>query len=135
MRDEKRAVAFVVYREGKILMGRKRSDSGKKLAGQWHVLGEKIEGKESDEDAVVRGAREESGLEVAIGDYLFSSRSPTRGREVRWYECFSDAGEVSPSSDVDDLKWVPRERVKDYLSVEYASSLPGEIKEYFGIFS
>ena len=133
MTNQRKAVAFVIYHEGKILMGRKRSDSRKKLAGQWHVLGEKVEEKETDEEAIIRGAREESGLEVKVGNYLFSSRSPTGGREVRWYECFSGTGEVFPSGDVDCLKWVSKEKVKDYLSTEYVSGLPKEIKEYFGI--
>ena len=118
MTDYKGAVAAVINYDGRVLIGRKREDSKKKLSGQLHILGGNVEEGETDEEAIIREVKEESGLEVKVGKYLGSGKTPTTGREIRWYECFSDTDEVCPASDVDYLMWVSKEQACLFLPKE-----------------
>ena len=60
----KRAVVALVEHEGKILLGKKRQDSEGFFAGKWHIPGETMEDDETDEEALIRGMREEAGIEI-----------------------------------------------------------------------
>ncbi len=126
-----RAVAAVVNYEGKILLGKKRKDSPKVLAGEWHIPGETVEGNESDEEALLRGVLEEANLKIKVGRYLGSGISPTSQREVRWYECFSETEEIDPGSDLEDIKWVSRSEILNSCGPEEIERWPPEILEYF----
>jgi len=106
-------IAIINYR-GKILLGKKRSDSQKFLAGKWHVPGGRVESEESDEEALVREIKEETGLEITVGRYLGSSSTPTKKLEAKWYECFALTDLAIPGSDLEDVQWVSRRDVKKY---------------------
>lgn len=123
-------VAIVIY-DGKVLIGKKRSDSPKKLAGQWHVLGETIQEDETDEQALIRGVKEEADLEIKVGKYIASHTTPTSKSEARWYECFADTSQVNYSSDLEDIKWVPKNDVLRLCSKRAVSLWPEEIIDYF----
>lgn len=125
-----RAVSGIVNYYGKILVGKKRSDSKKFLAGKWHIPGETVEEGESDAEALRRGIKEESKLEIQVGDYICSSISPTSKSEVRWYECFSHTSFISPSSDLEDVKWVPKDEVLNFIDKEAYNLLPKKIIKY-----
>lgn len=125
------AVSGIVIYENKILIGKKRSDSKKFLAGQWHIPGETIEGNESDEDALKRGFKQEANLEIIVGKYLCSSITPSSKTEVRWYECFSNTDEVKPGSDLENIKFVLKNQVLNSLDEKAKSILPEQIKNYF----
>ena len=79
----KHAVVAVVNCRDKILLGKKRKDSPKFLAGEWHIPGETVEDGESDQEALIRGMREEAGLEIEVGKYLGSHATPTSQREAK----------------------------------------------------
>jgi len=80
------AVAAIVNYNGKVLLGKKRKDSSNVLAGEWHLLGEKVENGESDESALLRCLREEASLDIKVGKYLASHFSPTNKRKVSGLE-------------------------------------------------
>jgi ADP-ribose pyrophosphatase YjhB (NUDIX family) len=84
-----RAVVAIINYGGKKFLGKKRSDSSKRLAGQWHFPGETVEGDETDEQALKRCGGEEIGLEITVGRYLGSHVTPTSHRAVKFYECFA----------------------------------------------
>lgn len=128
------AVSGIVNYEGKVLIGKKRSDSFKKLAGKWHIPGETIEEGESDEEALVRGMKEETQLDIIVGDYICSSISPTSKSQVRWYECFSKTDKINCSgklSDLEDVKWVNKRDVLFSVDKEAKEYWPKKIFEYF----
>ena len=127
---EKRAVIAVVNYNGKILLGKKRRDSPKVLAGEWHILGETVEDGETDEEALKRGVMQEANLEITVGRYLGSHITPTNKREAKWYECFANTYQVKPGSDLEDIQWAYRNEVLDICGLR-ASSWPQEIKDYF----
>ena len=71
MESKKRAVIAIINYKDKILLGRKNPSSSKAMAGEWHILGETVEGDESDIDALQRCAREEASLErISVGKHL-----------------------------------------------------------------
>lgn len=119
--------AFVVYKR-KVLLGKKKSDSKKVLAGKWHLPGEKVEDNESDEQALVRGLREECGLEVKVGRYIASGITPTSKREIKWYKCFALTDKLNIGSDLQDAGWFNRQEAMN-LIVERYETWPQELKD------
>jgi len=125
------AVSGIVNYNGKILIGKKRSDSEKFLAGCWHIPGETIEKNESDETALKRGFMQEANLEIKVGKYICSSLTPTSKKEIKWYECFSETDKVIPGSDLEYVEWVLKKDVVYYCDKKAVSLWPQEIKNYF----
>ena len=101
------AIAIINYK-GKILIGRKKSDSEKVLAGEWHLPGETLEARETYEQALIRGMKAETGLDIRVGKYIASHITPTSKSEVRWYECFTDTDKATPGEDLSELRWVSK---------------------------
>jgi 8-oxo-dGTP diphosphatase len=66
--DPKLAVAVVIERDGKLLMGKRGAHT--REPGKWSFPAGFVERGERVEDAAAREAREEIGLEVTIGDLL-----------------------------------------------------------------
>lgn len=95
---EKRAVVGLVELDGYVLMGKKKSGADGFLAGLWHVPGETLEGGEEDYDGVVRGIREETGLEVEVIEYMGTHITP-KHTEVNWYRCLAHSGDIKAGSD------------------------------------
>ncbi len=116
---------------GKILVGKKRESSPKFLAGEWHIPGETAEAGERDEEALIRGIREEVGLDIRVGRYIASHITPTSKREAKWYECFADTDKIIIGSDLEDARFVAREEVLRICSKRAYSLWPREIIEYF----
>ena len=124
------AVSGIVNYCGKVLIGKKRSDSKKFLAGCWHIPGETIEGDETDKVALKRGFIEETNLEIKVGNYICSSITPTSKTEIRWYECFSETDSVKPGSDLEELKWVPKKNVIKECDKKAIGLWPQEVRDY-----
>ncbi len=125
-----RAVIAVIHYNGKVLIGKKRSDSPKFLAGLWHMPGETVRPRESDKEALIRGMGEETGLEITVGRYLASHVIPMN-KEVRWYECFSNSGNAVAGSDLAEVKWIDKRQVSTYCDPKVRDHWPEEIKNYF----
>jgi NADH pyrophosphatase NudC (nudix superfamily) len=130
--NKKRALVAIVNFDGKILIGKKKTSSPKFLAGEWHIPGETAEAEETDEEALIRGIKEEAGIEIIVGRYIASHITPTSKREARWYECFADSDKIITGSDLEDARFVPREEVLKICSKKAYSLWPKEIIEYFG---
>ncbi|MEK6915907.1 MAG: NUDIX hydrolase [Nanoarchaeota archaeon] len=127
----KHAVVAVVNYHDKILLGKKKQDSPKFLAGEWHIPGENVEDNESDQEALIRGIKEEAKLEITVGKYLGKHTTPTSQKEARWYECFASDSQVVCGSDLGDIKWVPRNEVLSHCGSKVTTLWPENIKKYF----
>jgi len=125
------AVVAIINYQGKILIGKKRLDSQKYLRGEWHIPGETIEQEESDKQALIRGIREEAGIEVKVGRYIGYHITPSSKKEARWYECFSETEKVVPGGDLEDLKWISKKDVLNFCRSKANNLWPKEVKEYF----
>lgn len=125
------AVIALIRYKGKVLVGRKKDDSSKKLRGMWHILGERIEEGETDEEALRRCALEEVGLtNLVIGDCLGSHTTPTSKSEARWYECFADTDQITPSSDLEEARWEDSQIALKLCSPYPAGIWPSEVVSY-----
>jgi len=118
--NKRKAVIAIINYKGKILLGKKRSDSGTFMSGKWHLLGENVEGNESDEEALARGIMEEARIKVKIGEFLGFYKTPP-GKDANFYECFALSNQIKVGSDLEDAEWVDKEdvleRCKDRVSL------------------
>jgi len=104
------AVAFLIERDGRLLMIRRSADRDH-APGEWECGSGRLEAGEEPEAAVVREAREETGLEVEViapvGAFHYY-RGPEREEAVCIaYHCRAIGGEVRLSNEHDAAEWVP----------------------------
>ncbi|MBR9680677.1 MAG: NUDIX hydrolase [Candidatus Altiarchaeota archaeon] len=101
----KLAADVIIVKHGKILLI-KRADEPFK--GEWGLPGGHIDEGETIEDAALREAREETGLNVKLESFvgIFSDpkRDP-RGTISVTYSATVIDGELTENSEVEDIKW------------------------------
>jgi 8-oxo-dGTP pyrophosphatase MutT (NUDIX family) len=114
-----RAAGGVIVRAGRagepelLLVHRPRYDD-------WTLPKGKAEPGESDEECALREVEEETGLvcelgpEVAVSEYEDASGRPKRVRYFRMTP--HDGAEAAPQNEIDDLRWLTRERALGTLS-------------------
>lgn len=91
---------------GRILLIKRGHEPG---MGLWSVPGGRVEPGETDEQAVVREVREETGLEVACGPLLGAIERPgTAGTilQISDYRAVVTGGELVPGDDAADARWL-----------------------------
>ena len=108
------AVAFLIERDGRLLMIRRSADR-EHAPGEWECGSGRVEAGEEPVDAVRREAREETGLDVEIVgpvDAFHYYRGPAREEAVCIaFHCRARGGEVRLSNEHDAAEWVPLDRV------------------------
>src|SRR5215216_3212040 len=100
--DPKLAVAVLIALDGRILLGKR--GPGSREPGKWSFPAGFVERGERVEQAAVREAREETGLDVVVGDLvgLYSSDGETVVLAV--YEATS-VGEPRAGDDLTEVGW------------------------------
>jgi len=100
--DPKLAVAVLIARDDRILLGRR--GPGTREPGKWSFPAGFVERGERVERAAAREAREETGLEVTVGDLigLFSSDGET---VVLAVYAATAAGEPEAGDDLTEVGW------------------------------
>jgi 8-oxo-dGTP diphosphatase len=100
--DPKIAAGVVIERNGRLLFGRR--GPGATAAGRWGLPAGFVERGERVEDAAIREAREEVGLEIALGPLLglFSESGETVVLAV--YAAIAD-GEPVAGDDLEAVAW------------------------------
>ena len=98
--------AIVTDAAGRLLLIRRGHEPGK---GLWSLPGGRVEPGETDEQAVVREVREETGLAVAPGRLVGSVRRAAPGGrvfDIRDYAASVTGGSLAAGDDADDARWV-----------------------------
>ncbi|MEX0930187.1 MAG: NUDIX hydrolase [Candidatus Paceibacterota bacterium] len=105
--------AFIVNEEGKVLIIREAPEyEGGTQIGKYDLPGGKIKPGESAVEAAKREAKEEVGLDVAVGRPFFVSEwyPEIKGETIQivgiFFKCTTDKTEVVLSGDHDDFQWI-----------------------------
>jgi 8-oxo-dGTP diphosphatase len=146
------AVAAVMVRDGKLLLIKRGVEPSK---GKWSVPGGRVEWGETLIEAVKREVREETGLEIEVGqvagvydlvvqDSRFNVRGSTNeartGPQVTHhsspithhyviidYYATPIGGDLTPGDDAADARWVPLEDLDSYELTEHLRERLGEM--------
>ncbi|MBI4636212.1 MAG: NUDIX domain-containing protein [Candidatus Rokubacteria bacterium] len=109
-------VAFLIERDGHVLLLR-RSPAKDHAPGEWDVGSGRVRQGESPLEAVLREAKEETGLSVdVIGplDTFHFYRGRARAEAVGiTFHCRATGGELTVSPEHDEARWVPIEQLLD----------------------
>ena len=103
------AVLAVIRRDGKFLLT-KRHIKSRFEAGKWGFVGEAIKYSEHPQDALKRGIKEETNLDLKsfefldVGSFLFESAEKDRHAIILIYLCDAD-GEVVLNHEAEDFGW------------------------------
>ncbi len=105
-------VGAVVVEEGRVLLVRRGSEP---LKGQWTLPGGMLEVGEPLAQGVAREVREETGLDVEVGELVeLLDRIHRDGERVRYhyviadYLCRVTGGELRAASDAAAVRWMER---------------------------
>jgi len=101
-----RCVGAVITRDSGELLLVKRGREPE--AGRWSLPGGRVEAGESDQVALVREVREETGLMVRAGQLVGSVRRPGPGGvtfDIWDYTAFVTGGELVAGDDAADVRW------------------------------
>ncbi|HDH25100.1 MAG TPA: NUDIX domain-containing protein [Actinobacteria bacterium] len=103
-------VGVVIVHEGKLLLIRRGHGANK---GLWAVPGGKVEFGETREVAAAREAREETGLEIAVGEVVWAGDAIGPGDPPAWHFTLVDfaatvvRGTLCAGDDAAEIEWVP----------------------------
>jgi ADP-ribose pyrophosphatase YjhB (NUDIX family) len=119
-------VGAVIVQENRVLLIRRGQPP---LLGEWSLPGGVLECGETLREAVIREAREETGLVVETGELLGVYERVIRGDEerVRYHYvlidflCRSAGGELKAGSDAADVRWFRRDELPA-LNLAYDAS-------------
>jgi len=112
------AVAAIILRGSEILLVKRASEPG---LGKWSAPGGSVEIGETLEQALSREVREETGLEIEIGELAgVSDLIVRRDGIIRFHYVLIDyfaavrSGEPVAATDVSECRWVPLEQIGRY---------------------
>jgi ADP-ribose pyrophosphatase YjhB (NUDIX family) len=97
--------AIITDQAGRLLLIRRGHPPGR---GLWSVPGGRVEPAETDEQALVREIREETGLAVRAGRLVGAVRRPGPGGvvfDIRDYAATVTGGTLAAGDDADDACW------------------------------
>ena len=101
--DPKLAVAVLIVREGRVLLGKR--GPGTREPGKWSFPAGFVERGERVERAAAREAREETGLEVAVGELLGLFSSDGDPVVLAVYAASATDGEAIAGDDLTEIGW------------------------------
>jgi ADP-ribose pyrophosphatase YjhB (NUDIX family) len=101
--DPKLAVAVLIAREGRVLLGKR--GPGTREPGKWSFPAGFVERGERVEEAAAREAREETGLDVTIGELVGLFSSPGEPVVLAVYGATIESGEPVAGDDLIEVGW------------------------------
>jgi 8-oxo-dGTP diphosphatase len=97
--------AIITDAAGRLLLIKRGHEPGK---GLWSIPGGRVEPGETDEQAVIREVREETGLVVQPGRLIGAVRRPAPAGamlDIRDYAAIVTGGTLAAGDDADDARW------------------------------
>ena len=118
MKNPVPAVAAIILRDRDILLIKRATEPNK---GKWSVPGGSMELGETLDQALNREVREETGLEIEIGELAgVNDLIVKHDGEITFHYVLIDyyatvkSGEPSPATDVSECRWVPLDEIGNY---------------------
>ena len=109
------SVAGIVVRDdGRVLVIR-RDDNGR-----WEAPGGVLELEESFEEGVRREILEETGLTVAVERLTGVYKNLARGVVALVYRCRPTGGDIHPTAEAREVRWMTREDVQSAMNTAFA---------------
>ena len=108
-------VVAAVIRDGERVLACRRA-SGRDAAGLWEFPGGKVEDGESPEAALIREIAEELGVRIHVGpllDRTVTPRADGHAIDLACYDCRLDGDVLISSTDHDELRWMPVQRLSE----------------------
>ncbi|ODR10571.1 NUDIX hydrolase [Mycolicibacillus koreensis] len=105
---------IVVRKDGRVLVIR-RDDNG-----HWEAPGGVLELDESFEDGVRREVLEETGLTVDVERLTGVYKNLTHGIVALVYRCRAAGGDVHPTSEAREVRWMTRDEVESAMNPAFA---------------
>lgn len=115
--------AVIVDDDGRILLIQRGHEPS---AGLWTVPGGRVEAGETDEAALCREVREETGLDVEVGPVAGSVERAGLGGTayaITDYVCRVVGGSAVAGDDAADLRWVTKEEMAALPTTEQLAEL------------
>lgn len=117
-------VKGLITHKGQILIGQKEEDEDHPIGGEWHILGGHLEHGEQPEDAMKREAKEETGLEVEVHQVIDVMTWSDRNNALSvLYHCEASSRNAEAKDDLQELKWVSPDEIKDFVHEEEVERL------------
>ncbi len=117
--ETKPVASAVIEHNGKYLFGRKPKGVGP-YPDTWHILGGKIKPGESPLDAVKREVFEESGIEIENIHSISAAEDTEPDKHgvpthyiFNYFSAKYKSGELRPGDDIAELKWFPKDSLKN----------------------
>lgn len=86
----------------------------------WAFPGGVMEGEETEEQAVVREAKEEVGLDVKIVKRLLERKHPNTFVELVYFHCvpenLTNEPQIGEPNEIKSIKWINGPEVKNYFT-------------------
>lgn len=116
--------AFINF-SGKILILKESSQyKDASNIGKYDVVGGRVKPGQRFDESLIREIKEETGLEVEIGDpfYVGEWRPVVRGEQWQivgtFFDCFAKTDKVILSEDHEDYQWIDPRNYRDYPLIE-----------------
>jgi 8-oxo-dGTP diphosphatase len=122
-------VSGIAWDRGKFFIAR-RLDGGS-MGNKWEFPGGKVDGDESDQEALKREYLEELGVEVTVGDFLGSAVFEHRGLQcqVKAYRVFFDSAGFALTAHT-QWRWASLEEIEELDFVDSDRKLLPALKNW-----
>ncbi|WP_338603789.1 NUDIX hydrolase [Sulfolobus tengchongensis] len=121
------AVGCLVISDNKVLLVKRKNPPN---TGLWAIPGGKVEYGETLEEALKREMKEETGLEVTIGNLVSIVQVVSEGFHyvILDFECKPIGGELRASTDALQVEYVPFDKIKDIQTTKTTYEM---LEKYF----
>jgi 8-oxo-dGTP diphosphatase len=122
------SVAGIAWDCGKFFIAQRLE--GGDMGGRWEFPGGKVDGEESDQEALKREYREEFAVDIAVGDFLGSAVFERRGMEhrVNAYRVFFPASAVFTLAEHVQWRWASLDEIEQLDFVDSDRKLLPDLK-------
>lgn len=115
VRSHSVSVSGIVVNELDQVLAIQRDDNG-----HWEAPGGVLELGETFEEGVRREVREETGIDVTVGNITGVYKNMTRGVVALVFRCYIAGGQPRPTDEARDVRWLSKRQLTELMTPAYA---------------